>query len=255
MSLEAALLESRTLRDGLSERVDALDKVKILALLPDGVHATTRMVADYYEVPLEAVKSHVKDHREELERGGYRVLAGQELREFKALSGIDPRTPWLGVFPRRAVLNVAMLLRDSPVARRVRSYLLDAEETARPTARPGVRSEPEVFRAAPPRRRRQDLHRDEYESLRDDPAGQAWRRRIDGLEPFEPVRGSDPATAGSPGTEERLSRIESRLDAHGAVIMAMGDRLCRYGDDLRAVRGDVTAIRRDVAELRRGRRA
>ncbi|MFF1873742.1 hypothetical protein [Kitasatospora herbaricolor] len=136
MSLEAALLESRTLRDGLSERVDALDKVKILVLLPDGVHATTRMVADYYEVPLEAVKSHVKDHREELERGGYRVLAGQELREFKALSGIDPRTPWLGVFPRRAVLNVAMLLRDSPVARQVRSYLLDAEETTRPATRP-----------------------------------------------------------------------------------------------------------------------
>ncbi|OKI11848.1 hypothetical protein [Streptomyces sp. CB03911] len=227
---------------------------RLEVLLPDGVHATTRMVADYYEVPLEAVKSLVKDHRSELEGNGYRVLAGQELRAFKALSGIDPRTPWLGVFPRRAVLNVAMLLRDSPVARQVRSYLLDAEETTRPTTRSEARPEPEVFRA-PPRRRRQDLHRDEYESLRDDPAGQAWRRRIDGLEPFEPVRGSVPASGGSPGTEERLSRIESRLDAHGAVIMAMGDRLCRYGDDLRAVRGDVLAIRRDVAELRRGRRS
>ena len=34
----------------------------------------------------------------------------------------------LGILTRRAVLNVAMLLRDSDVARRVRGYLLDAEE-------------------------------------------------------------------------------------------------------------------------------
>ncbi|MFC9325751.1 hypothetical protein [Kitasatospora sp. NPDC057015] len=246
MSMEAALLESRTLRDGMSERVDALDKVKILILLPDGVHATTRMVADYFEVGLEAVKFHVKEHRAELMGNGYRVLAGQELREFKDLSEIDPRTPWLGVFPRRAVLNVAMLLRDSPVARQVRSHLLDVEGRTRfePAA------EREVFRARP-RRRRQDLHWDEYEALRDDPAGRAWQRRIDGLEPFEPPLEAVPA---SQGTEERLAGIESRLDAHGAVIMAMGDRLHRHGEDLRAVRGDVLAMRRDIAELRRARR-
>ncbi|WP_244502585.1 hemolysin XhlA family protein [Streptomyces oceani] len=34
----------------------------------------------------------------------------------------------LAVYTRRTVLNVAMLLRDSAVARQVRAYLLDAEE-------------------------------------------------------------------------------------------------------------------------------
>ncbi|MCM2578555.1 hypothetical protein [Streptomyces meridianus] len=37
----------------------------------------------------------------------------------------------LTLFTRRAVLNVAMLLRDSDVARRVRTYLLDVEEASR----------------------------------------------------------------------------------------------------------------------------
>lgn len=36
------------------------------------------------------------------------------------------------VFSRRAVLNVAMLLRDSVVARQVRTYLLDVEQDGRP---------------------------------------------------------------------------------------------------------------------------
>ncbi|GHH71325.1 hypothetical protein GCM10018781_32440 [Kitasatospora indigofera] len=81
------------------ERVDVLDKVRILTLLPDGVPATTRTVADCFEVPLAAVKSLVKDHRSEPAGSGYRVPAGQELRAFKALSGLAPRTPWLGGLP------------------------------------------------------------------------------------------------------------------------------------------------------------
>ncbi|MFP8883334.1 hypothetical protein [Streptomyces mangrovi] len=64
---EEVLLESRTLRESVAEHTGALDKVKALAVLPDGMHVTTRMVADYFEVGLEAVKSLVKDHRDELE--------------------------------------------------------------------------------------------------------------------------------------------------------------------------------------------
>lgn len=36
----------------------------------------------------------------------------------------------IALLPRRAVLSVGMLLRDSTVARRVRDYLLDAEKPA-----------------------------------------------------------------------------------------------------------------------------
>ena len=128
---ESALLESKTLRGSVLERTDVLDRVKALSLLPDGMHVTTAMVAAYFEVGLEAIKSLVKDHRAELEANGYRLLAGEELRSFKNLSGIQSRTRSLALFSRRAVLNVAMLLRDSEVARQVRVYLLDMEYLAR----------------------------------------------------------------------------------------------------------------------------
>ncbi|GAA2467053.1 restriction endonuclease [Streptomyces macrosporus] len=129
---ETVLLESRALRESVAGRTEALDKVKALSVLPDGLHVTTRMVADYFEVGVEAVKSLVKDHREELQANGYRLLTGPALRSFKDLCGLNPRTRSVGVFSRRAVLNVAMLLRDSVVARQVRAYLLDAERNARP---------------------------------------------------------------------------------------------------------------------------
>ena len=128
---ESALLESKALRDSALERTEVLDKVKALSLLPDGMHVTTAMVAAYFEVGLEAIKSLVKDYRRELETNGYRLLTGEELRSFKDLSGIQSHTPSLAIYSRRAILNVAMLLRDSKVARQVRTYLLDMEYLAR----------------------------------------------------------------------------------------------------------------------------
>ncbi|MER6268164.1 restriction endonuclease [Streptomyces sp900105755] len=128
---ESALLESQSLRNSVLDRTDVLDRVKALSLLPDGMHVTTAMVAAYFEVTAEAVRALVHDHRAELEANGYRVLTGPELSDFKQLSGIQSRTASLALFSRRAVLNVAMLLRDSEVARQVRVYLLDMEYLAR----------------------------------------------------------------------------------------------------------------------------
>ncbi|MFJ9704284.1 restriction endonuclease [Streptomyces sp. NPDC101234] len=113
------------------DRTDVLDKVKALSLLPDGMHVTTAMVAAYFEVSRKAIESLVLDHREELVANGYRVLAGTELTSFKEVSGFQSRSRSLALYPRRAVLNVAMLLRDSEVARQVRVYLLDMEYLAR----------------------------------------------------------------------------------------------------------------------------
>ncbi|WP_101254006.1 restriction endonuclease [Streptomyces barkulensis] len=129
---EEVLLESRTLRESVAEHTGALDKVKALSVLPDGAHVTTRMVAAYFEVGETVIRAVVHDHRDELEANGYRVLTGPELSCFKQLCGLPPRTRSVAVFSRRTVLNVAMLLRDSVVARQVRAYLLDAERTARP---------------------------------------------------------------------------------------------------------------------------
>ncbi|WP_377270332.1 hypothetical protein [Peterkaempfera sp. SMS 1(5)a] len=136
MNQQAVILESRTMRDSLTGWTQALNRVKALQLLPDGLHLTTRLVADYFEVGETVIYNMVADHRDELEASGYLVLEGEPLTHFKRVSGIQSRSRSLALFPRRAVLNVAMLLRDSEVARQVRAHLLDLADAARPSAAP-----------------------------------------------------------------------------------------------------------------------
>jgi HJR/Mrr/RecB family endonuclease len=134
---EAALLESKTLRDSALERTDVLDRVKALSLLPDGMHVTTAMVAAYFGVTTEAIRQLKARHHEELVSNGMVTLQGPELAKFKrdVLSRFSEGYPQprssLTLYSRRSVLNVAMLLRDSEVARQVRTYLLDMEYLAR----------------------------------------------------------------------------------------------------------------------------
>ncbi len=131
---EQELLEDRAVRDQLAARVDVLDKVKVLALLPDDLHTTVSLAADYYEVPKKAVDSLILDHRDELEEDGLRTITGIELISLKEMGSIPKNTASLVIVPRRAVLRIGMLLRDSEVAKTVRSYLLNVEEAAREEA-------------------------------------------------------------------------------------------------------------------------
>ncbi|MGT2529349.1 restriction endonuclease [Streptomyces nojiriensis] len=134
---ETVLLESRTLRTSVLERTDVLDRVKALSLLPDGLHVTTAMVAMYYEVTENAIRQVVKRHRQELIENGMRTLRGSDLQRFESdnlyLSNesYPQGRAHLAVYTRRTILNMAMLLRDSEVARQVRTYLLDQEQSSR----------------------------------------------------------------------------------------------------------------------------
>jgi hypothetical protein len=83
MIRETALPESRSLRDGVVERTIAPARVKVLSLLPDGMHVTTAMVATYFQVGIKAIESLVVDHRQELESNSYQVLTGAELTSFQ----------------------------------------------------------------------------------------------------------------------------------------------------------------------------
>lgn len=129
---ELALLESRALRTEHVSRVDVLDRVKALSLLPDGVHADIPIVAAYYEVSTGTIESLVRRNREELEGNGLRVLKGEEYKEFATVSLkiTNSKARSATLFNRRAILNVGQLLEDSPVAKDVRAYLLNIEEIA-----------------------------------------------------------------------------------------------------------------------------
>jgi hypothetical protein len=128
------LIESRPLRDQYAGREEALDKVKILMTLPGTFIATTEMVATYYEVPIETIKTLATVNAEELESNGRHVYRGSGLQDFVrpygglTNLGLSPKIRELAIYSKRAVLNVAMLLRDSLVAQQVRSALLDATD-------------------------------------------------------------------------------------------------------------------------------
>jgi hypothetical protein len=146
-TLEAnELLESKELREEMVSRVETLEKVKKLLLIPNTDLATTQQVAEYYEVGLEAIKSLVKDNREEIEEDGLKNLTGTETKEFLGRFSRDLAN-FRGyftcenirfnnrnnlLFTRRAILRVGMLLRDSEIAKEIRTQLLNIEERATP---------------------------------------------------------------------------------------------------------------------------
>ncbi|WP_335932683.1 hypothetical protein [Streptomyces sp. PTD5-9] len=229
MPTEVALLESRALRVEQMGRVDVLDKVKGLVMLPDGIHLRTEDVARYFEVSTEAVKKVTQRHRAELEGNGFRLLQGSELRDFHRdmLSlwggGKEESYPQaaarLALYTRRTVLNVAMLLRDSDIARCVRTHLLDTE---------------------------QDL-RAGYASL---------EQRITRVESCLAGVGSALQELGPvlDRMSRRLDSLDRRLDLTHQVVGAMSVRLGRLSEDVVRIDGRMDEFARRLRELnRRGR--
>lgn len=130
-----ALLDSRSLRDRYAEKVEALERVGKLVLLPDDLHVTTEMAANFYKVAADNIRMLLAAYQDEFELDGKKVLTGFELSKLKLLSPmINKHTRQLTLLPRRAVLRIGMLLRDSEVAKVLRSYLLNVEEIAREKA-------------------------------------------------------------------------------------------------------------------------
>lgn len=143
---ETELIEKKDLRNEFINRIEVLEKVKQLLLLPDINLATTQQVADFYEVDVENIKWHIRNNRDELNSDGFVVYKSQNFRkEFDSLlkinncSGgfnieflngetIKSSNKGLSLFTRRAILRIGMLLRDSEIAKEVRSQLLNIEE-------------------------------------------------------------------------------------------------------------------------------
>ena len=130
------LMERKDLREQLIKNVEVLDKVKNVILLPYGECMTTNMIADYFEVDVETIKKLTNRNLDELYENGLKKLTGDSLKEFKSnfdrdflsTSKLNKANRSLVVFIRRTILNVAMLLRDSKIAKEIRTKLLDISE-------------------------------------------------------------------------------------------------------------------------------
>lgn len=141
---ESQFIDDRKLRDSSVNHYEVLERVKELLLIPDIEVMTTEQVANFYEVDYDAVKKIAQRNVDELESDGMKIekmenfLKGQNVsfqkERNKAIltyeNGItfSVTNRGLKVFPRRAILRVGMLLRDSEVAKEVRTQLLNIEE-------------------------------------------------------------------------------------------------------------------------------
>lgn len=123
------------LRDKYVERIEVLDLVKGLLLLPNMAMATTKQVAELYKVSRYSINKVIERNRDELTSDGLNYQKYSEVAEKVnghdvnlLSSGVSYRGTYL--FPKRAILRIGMLLRDSEVARGIRDQLLNIAEHA-----------------------------------------------------------------------------------------------------------------------------
>ena len=154
--VETQFIDDRKLRDNNVEHYEVLEKVKKLLLILNTDFMTITQVAEYYStysndeqikdniVTSDGIRKLYSLHQDEFDSDGVCIksykdfLIGNQftlenLKEKIRLihsSGMTLEIPNRGIriFPRRAVLRIGMLLRDSIVAKEVRNQLLNIEE-------------------------------------------------------------------------------------------------------------------------------
>lgn len=129
------LTSSTINRQNILNNPYALEKVELYLALGGITWKNERIftkikVAQLLEVDIRTIERYLEHNNEELVKNGYKVLKGNEFKEFKDyVSDINVgdmlKTPTLGVFTFRAVLNLAMLITESKKAKAIRGKILD----------------------------------------------------------------------------------------------------------------------------------
>lgn len=153
---EIDLINNEELRSKCIDHYEVLEKVKRLLLIPDTNFMTVIQVAEYYStiyesedkednlVTPEALRKLYSLHKDELDRDGTCIksykefltgnnftlesVKGKNILTHKSGMVLEIPNRGIRVFPRRAILRIGMLLRDSEIAKEVRTALLNIEE-------------------------------------------------------------------------------------------------------------------------------
>ena len=149
---EVQLLENKEMRETYMERLEVLDQVGSLLLL-DGLNmATTEMVAKYYGEDIKTVERQKERNFDEFESDGYKVFNKESISNLLT-NGMLVKTKRGGfdvldenenvlfsgsnkgvaLWTKRAILRLGMLLRDSKVAKELRTQLLNIVEVVKET--------------------------------------------------------------------------------------------------------------------------
>jgi len=141
-----SMVDNKEERQKYIDRVEILDKVKALMLIPQLAMVTARQIADFYEVDMHTIQICYQRNKREIDSDGTVVKKSLDFAKISKDTGCDFRQqaavnilefdnvqiviPNRGVrcFSKRAVLRFGMLLRDSKVAQEVRTQLLNIVE-------------------------------------------------------------------------------------------------------------------------------
>ena len=136
LNFQNEMMEKSDIRDQYIDRIEVLDKVKQLFLIPEMLVATTGMLAEYFNVGVTVIQQTYYRNRDEIKLDGVISQTGGKIKDFLSidkLSMLNDIRLSRGqniLFPKRAVLRIAMLLRDSDVAKEIRTQLLNTFEHA-----------------------------------------------------------------------------------------------------------------------------
>lgn len=147
---EIQLVENKELRERNIGKVEVLAKVGGLLMLPGDTYATTEQVANFYGVTTKALLMVMKRNEDEILEDGYKVFKKKDVQELFHESNmlllsskqgfivkdendniiLQASNRGIGLFTKRAILRIGMLLRDSEVAKEVRTRLLNIYDAA-----------------------------------------------------------------------------------------------------------------------------
>lgn len=146
---EFEFIENKGMREEFVGRMEVLDKVGNLLLLPNTEYATLEQVAKYYKTNIQTIESVVLRNKDELVSDGYALQKRSNVISFlnikdECLNSKQGKTivtlpndvsiiipnRGLRLFTKRAILRIGMLLRDSEVAKEVRTTLLNVYHDA-----------------------------------------------------------------------------------------------------------------------------
>ena len=145
---EEDLISKKEMREQYIDRLDILEKVRALFLIPELNLMSTGMVAKFFDVPAETIKKAYQRNQDELDADGAKLLKVKDIFDGGVISTSRIQTVQGGAivtcddgqkfrlsnrgsvyYTPRSVMRLAMILRDSEVAREVRTRLLDAVTT------------------------------------------------------------------------------------------------------------------------------
>lgn len=142
--INEGIITDYSIREKLAEHIEVLDRAGKLLTMPKVNMATTEQVAEFFAVPVDTIKSCLLRNQDELINDGVKVWSasalegsgctfqsgGRGFRYWLMEDGQKTKINNRGIrlFPKRAVLRIAMLLTGSEVAKTVRTALLNLTE-------------------------------------------------------------------------------------------------------------------------------